>query len=791
MFNHQSFKYVLLILSISLVSCGGESGNNSLDNRFNNGSTDGGTTGGGTTSGGTSDGVTTDGGTTGGGTTNGGTTDGGTTGGETTGGETTGGETTDPIIEEPASGLLIPIGNEEQLLTIFREGLTQAIGPLPSDGGTSDGVTSTGGASDGGGTDGGASDAVSSEAGNIDVELDSAVAEVSDDSGAASSTSFTTTYTVEKSIDEHDAVKYDGSHLFIAPSRSMDCCFLEDDIAFEGDAIMVNEESEAHEDGEEHGDSEHGEEYEERSIRILATDPEQAGATQVGSIEVDSNRSIEGLYIDGSQLVSINSSGWWGLYGDAFSSPGTWQDQSTGLKVYDISDTANPSLEWQVEIEGGFISSRKKGDIVYLVARHTPSVDGLQNYPADNQAAAENTATLDALGIEDILPKIAINGTESPLLEATDCSVADSGHSSSPSRFYTPTMTLLIAIDLGSSTDAQPVISQAVCYMESTSGIYISKNAIYLTQADYNNSETRTFVHKYAIGGMIGEEITYSGSGVVKGSINGSSSDFRINEYADHLRLVTTEFVDDSNDWLDHQLFILKQSDTAAELDVVATLPNEERPNEIGKPNEDLYGVRFLGDTLYLVTFERTDPLYVLDLSNATDPLIAGELVVPGFSDFLHPVNSQLLLGLGQDENSAVKLELFNVVSIGNPYSLGTITLAPEASWSYSEARYNHHAFTYQPISESTDRFSIPLSLGLYDETEGYKEEDRLYLFEIDSKDTPEQSSIVEIGHLSAEPSWWNSLKRSVFDGDAVYFINGSSVYSALWSNPTEQNGPL
>jgi uncharacterized secreted protein with C-terminal beta-propeller domain len=227
----------------------------------------------------------------------------------------------------------------------------------------------------------------------------------------------------------------------------------------------------------------------------------------------------------------------------------------------------------------------------------------------------------------------------------------------------------------------------------------------------------------------------------------------------------------------------------------VATLPNAERPAEIGKPNEDLYGVRFLGDTLYLVTFERTDPLYVLDLSNATDPLIAGELSVPGFSDFLHPVSSDLLLGLGQDENRAVKLELFNVALINDPISLGTVTLAPEASWSHSEARYNHHAFTYQPISESTDRFSIPLSLGLYDESDGYTEEDRLYLFEIDSKDTPELSSIIEVGHISAKSQWWNSLQRSVFDGDAVYFINGSSVYSALWSeiqsNPTEQNGPL
>ncbi len=675
-------------------------------------------------------------------------------GGSGGGSENTNPTTPNPVDEPAPTGLLIPVETQEQLVESFRQGFDEIIEPAVEtgmDGGTTGGVMPV---------------------------VDMPVAEATS-SDSAASRSFTTTYTLEKGVDEHDAVKYDGSHLFIAPSRSMDCCFIVDDIVFEddimiaNDAIMLPEETVMQDD--------------EHSIRILATDPEQAGATQVGSIELDINRSVEGLYIDGSQLVSINSSGWWGLYGEAFISPRTWQGQSTGLAIYDISDTANPTMDWQIDIEGGFISSRKKGDTVYLVARHTPRADGLHYYPSDDEMIAENQTTLDALSAEDILPKISINGTESSLLGATDCSITDAEHSALPARTYTPTMTLLIAIDLAQSTDGEPSVAQAICYMEPTSGIYVSENAIYLTQTDYQNSETRTFVHKYALN----EEISYSGSGVVAGNISGSSTDFRINEYADHLRLVTTQFTSDSADRFDHQVFVLKQSETTAELETVATLPNAERPNEIGKPNEDLYGVRFLGDTLYLVTFERTDPLYVIDLSNATDPLIAGELSVPGFSDFLHPVNNELLLGLGQDENQAVKLELFNVASIESPYSLGTVSLAPEASWSRSEARYNHHAFTYQAISESTDRFSIPLSLGLYDKNDGYREEDRLYLFEIDSKDTPELSSMIEVGHIKAKSQWWNSLQRAVFDGDAVYFINGSSVWSTLWDNPTEQQGPL
>ena len=116
------------------------------------------------------------------------------------------------------------------------------------------------------------------------------------------------------------------------------------------------------------------------------------------------------------------------------------------------------------------------------------------------------------------------------------------------------------------------------------------------------------------------------------------------------------------------------------------------------------------------------------------------------------------------------------------------MTLAPEASWSHSEARYNHHAFTYQAISESTDRFSVPLSLGLYDELEGYTEEDRLYLFEIEGKDTPQLGSIAEVGYISAQSQWWNSLRAST-GMQSTLSMAVRPDYPV--SNPTEQDGPL
>ena len=602
----------------------------------------------------------------------------------------------------------------------------------------------------------------------------------------SSESSYTTTYTLENNVDEHDAVKYDGEHLFIAPSRSMDCCFIVDDL------VMVAEAEEDIEQSDAIPEPQPEPQESDRSIRILETDPENAGAAEVGTIELDNSRTVEGLYTQDDQLVSISSSGWWGIYGESFARVSNWEGQTTALDIYDISDITAPTPQMQIEFQGGFVNSRKKGDTIYLVARHTPNIDGFDYYPME-EAISENEMLLDELSIEDILPKVSVNGVESLLVDANECLITDPDNELSTADTGYPTLTLLIAVNIVDQS-----IANATCYLEPTDGIYVSENAIYLTQVDYRDAASRTLIHSYELS----EDLTYQGSGVAEGSLylNGDR-DFRINEYEGHLRIVTTERTGDSSDSVDHRLSILKLNTQELEMELVATLPNKDRPEAIGKPNEDLYGVRFMGDTTYLVTFERIDPLYVLDLSTPTDPVIAGELMVTGFSDFLHPVSDQLLMGLGQDENGLTKLELFNVENMSSPYSLGTVTLGIEdgvigpdsLNWSYSEARYNRHAFTYQVISDTQDRFLVPATLSFYNEQSGYQDEDRLYLFEINDKNTALTASINKVGYITAKRNerWYSSRNRGVIDGDAVYYINDSSVWSTQWSNPTQQEGPL
>jgi hypothetical protein len=262
------------------------------------------------------------------------------------------------------------------------------------------------------------------------------------------------------------------------------------------------------------------------------------------------------------------------------------------------------------------------------------------------------------------------------------------------------------------------------------------------------------------------------------------------------LRVITTRYTGDSADLRDHQLTILQEASDDLRLDPLATLPNSNRPTELGKPNESLYGVRFLDDRLYLVSFEQIDPLYVLDLSNPADPYIAGELEIPGFSDFLHPVNDELLLGLGQSAQNQglVKLSLFNVADIANPLELATVLLGKEGGWNYSEAQYNRHAFTYLQQADGSDRLTVPVQSSYNSEQGGYINENRLYLMEINGKTNPAAASLDLIGNIIASPApnenWYGGQNRSVIHDDAVYFLSGDYIWSAPWTDPNNQTGP-
>jgi len=135
--------------------------------------------------------------------------------------------------------------------------------------------------------------------------------------------------------------------------------------------------------------------------------------------------------------------------------------------------------------------------------------------------------------------------------------------------------------------------------------------------------------------------------------------------------------------------------DTEGDLDTVGTTP------WFGLPGETLHGIRFDGATAYAVTFLQTDPFYVIDLANPTAPRIAGEVKLPGFSSYLHPVGDDAVVGFGPGEDGRSAAKLFDVSDPAAPKVVDTVVLGDDAPISY-----DHHAFT----DLGDGRFATPVT---------------------------------------------------------------------------------
>lgn len=180
---------------------------------------------------------------------------------------------------------------------------------------------------------------------------------------------------------------------------------------------------------------------------------------------------------------------------------------------------------------------------------------------------------------------------------------------------------------------------------------------------------------------------------------------FAMDIYKGNLRVATTTnakwgYVDkDKKKWgqispSKSQVIILEKKDKEfQEVGQVSDLGLEER----------IYAVRFLGDRGFVVTFRNIDPLYALNLTDPTNPFNAGELKIPGYSNYLHPVEKDYLLAVGEDTDLygrpyGLQISLFDVKNLANPIQLQK-TIVDRSSESSSQ--YDHHAFRYLPISEA------------------------------------------------------------------------------------------
>lgn len=564
---------------------------------------------------------------------------------------------------------------------------------------------------------------------------------------------FSSTNTQEQGVDEADRVEYNGTHMFIATQ-----------------AVWRPEA------------------YEQPAVRILQRN-DDFSMTEVERIEFDEeNTNITGMYLY-EQSLSVVSSGYPIMtFADiaALTLPaGSFQD-AINLSIYDTSDPANSSLATDIDIEGWLIGSRRIDNDIYLISAFQPRIEGLSTPETDEQAIATYDQILDT-PIENIMPKITVNGVESSLNNAEDCYFPEAaGDDDGYAQVVSVTR-----INVNDSSDIDSMCMSAYADIS-----YMSTDNLYL--AAYTDGGTN--LHKISIG----DNLDYQASGAVTGYLGGNNPQLRLSEASGYLRVVTTDWTTEDNE---HKLFVLEQE--GADLTLVATLPNDDQPEAIGKPGEDIYAVRFIEDKAYIVTFLRIDPLYVIDLTDNTAPVIAGELEIPGFSSYLHPMENGYLLGVGQEVNggalpetgsvpliepvtpTGMKVSLFDVSDPSNPMELATVVREN----SYTPVEYDYRALSVLKLDDAY-RFALPMETWGSEEDEAgnriWSTQSKLIMMDVNAASG--QGSLTVTHELQAinDPEYYVGAwdDRSVIHEDNVFYLHGNSVWHSLWATDAEANGP-
>lgn len=479
-------------------------------------------------------------------------------------------------------------------------------------------------------------------------------------------------------------------------------------------------------------------------VRIYsATDaPEQVAVIYPNSMENPSATPDETKY-DEDYTVFPNEMF---LYGDKLIVVTSFynEDSDPGAKalVYDISDIENIRLVDRFTQSGGYRSSRMIGDRLYMISEYYVYDDEFRIPVCYGGADAKD------------IPIDCVCSVEKP---ANNDMIIIGGYSLSDGSDDVQSSAII-----GSISDAYCNENNMYLYTTEWSDYYFASNyGIY--EQDSNGSDIvpqfepiKTGIYKISLK----DGISFTAYGQIEGTIYDR---YALDEKDGYLRVSAT--TTDKN-YVDSNVLYVLDSD----------LKEVGRVDDFAK-DESIKAVRYVGDTAYVITYEQTDPLFVIDLSDVKNPTILGEVKIDGFSSMLVPVDENTVLGLGYYTEDAdytdmqvqrgFKLALFDVSDRLNPKVLDEKVYRNY----YSSVMYEPRALVYNP-----DRgdYVIPLNFEDYhldDEIDYYMPTLRggMLNFKV------QNGKLVETAHETADAE---TIGRCLYVGDNVYMISTDNYYS-------------
>ncbi|WP_167880467.1 beta-propeller domain-containing protein [Nocardioides guangzhouensis] len=322
-------------------------------------------------------------------------------------------------------------------------------------------------------------------------------------------------------------------------------------------------------------------------------------------------------------------------------SEGPWYDgrgPRTTVVSVDLSSPGAPTMTDRQTYGAELVSARRYGDAVRLVFS-----SGLPDLPfvhpsdkrSDREARAHNRAAVRASTLADWLPSVHDEGGARTRL-------ADCDQVRLPEDFSGPGTMAVVGYDATTPRDRSvtAVATSSTTVYSSTDRLYLATSAgwgirccvmVDAVVPGWPGRDGTTQLHAFALSG---DAATYLGSGEVDGSVR------------DRWAMDATDGV--------LRVAVGPTSETGNFNSVLTLAERDGRLVQVGRVdrlgvNEEIKSVRWFDDLAFVVTFRQTDPLYAIDLSDPAHPRRLGALKIPGYSEYLHPIGDDRLLGIGTD----------------------------------------------------------------------------------------------------------------------------------------------
>jgi uncharacterized secreted protein with C-terminal beta-propeller domain len=566
-----------------------------------------------------------------------------------------------------------------------------------------------------------------------DASMGSAAPRASND-GAGS---YSETNLQESDVDEADLVKTDGTHLF----------------SVAGNTLVITQAWPDTVDGDLDWDS-----VEEKS-------------------RVSLEGTVDGLYLlDDGTLIVLSQLGWEDgepLAGDVVENT-QYQWSARGLvkvTMIDASDVEAPVVMRETYTPGQLFTSRMVSGRLYTVTYTPLGIAGLESAEDKN----ESIKLVKASKLDEWLPKrfdhlrADRNSADWSQVQEPVCDCESVLGSERESGDWLVSVQTLDTSDLSSAFQGSSVLTQVDTVYASADTLYVASSESTDTDSPWQSFDRTldTYIHSFDITEGPANP-GYKASGKVPGWV---LNQFAMDESDDRLRVATTSQGSDWND-SDSGVYVLEQSGSVMEIVGQVT--------GLGT-GEQIFAVRFVDDAAFVVTYLQVDPLYTIDLSDPVNPVMRGELKIPGFSNYLHMVDADHVLGIGQDmdengwESFGVQISLFDISDLDDPKRAQEHRLTlDDTTW--SSAQNEHHAFNYFGAAEALVVPAYAASWG----------QSRMHVIHVNPEDALSEVGAVSQEEVLEEPSEddWNyeyctEFSRSVImgdpDNDVPYFVYAQS----------------